>query len=261
MDRRSDGTAPDDVSTTGNGDPAPDRTPVSKENALRARLELGREELSRPTRGLALSGLSAGPDVGLGPPFTTAPVGVAAGVRSEPSVRLAAGLVSPTGFVFVVLRGTEPFAGHTTLAVLPALDGEATVARVTSPGSGASSTGRTCSAEPSSRPGRSGSPRRTGPSSRRRPSGRGAAEPVEVGTTAFAAVPAGWLVGLLSWMGASVGGSTARAPLAGTDRPALPAATDSRPVSPPRRPRRTGDGSPAPSRVWLPVRGTRADRT
>lgn len=105
----------------------PEHTPVSQEEALQAQLALGKEELSRPNRGLALSGLSAGLDIGFGPLFMTALITVAAGVWSTPTLRLATGLVYSLGFIFVILSGTELFTEHTTLAVLPVLYGDATL--------------------------------------------------------------------------------------------------------------------------------------
>jgi formate/nitrite transporter FocA (FNT family) len=198
-----------DASTDEDDDSTPDHTPVSQENALRAQVELGREELSRPTRGLALSGLSAGLDIGFGPLFMTALVSVAAGVWSEPSLRLATGLVYSTGFVFVVLSGTQLFTEHTTLAVLPVLDGEATVADLARLWGVVYATNLLGGAVFAA------GMVRFGPA-------YGIIEPsafVEladplvshsVAATGFAAVLAGWLMGLLSWMVTSVKGSGAR---------------------------------------------------
>jgi len=188
---------------------APDHTPVSQEDALRAQLELGKEELSRPTRGLALSGLSAGLDIGFGPLFMLALISVGAGVWSEPTLRLATGIGYSIGFVFVVLSGTELFTEHTTLAVLPVLNGEAAVtdlARLWGVVYGTNLVGGAVFAAGMVR---------FGPAYGIVDSAafRRLAESLlahSVVATFFAAILAGWLMALLSWMVTSVKGSSAR---------------------------------------------------
>jgi formate/nitrite transporter FocA (FNT family) len=188
---------------------APEHTPISQENALRAQLALGEEELSRPTRGLALSGLSAGLDIGFGPLFMTALISAGAGIWSEPTLRIATGIGYSIGFVFVVLSGTELFTEHTTLAVLPVLNGEASlldlarlwgvVYSTNLVGGGVFAAGMV----------------RFGPAYGIMDAGafvRLADSLVShsLSATLFAAVLAGWLMALLSWMVTSVKGSTAR---------------------------------------------------
>ncbi|WP_430505692.1 formate/nitrite transporter family protein [Haloparvum sp. PAK95] len=186
-----------------------EHTPVSQENALRAQLEIGQEELSRPTRGLALSGLSAGLDIGFGPLFMTALITAAAGVWSEPTLRIATGLVYSLGFVFVVLSGTELFTEHTTLAVLPVLNGDSTISDLARLWGVVYCTnllgGAVFAAGMVSFGTEYGI---IAPTAFVR-----LAEPLlshSVTSTFFAAVLAGWLMGLLSWMVTSVKGSTAR---------------------------------------------------
>lgn len=104
-----------------------DPTPVSQEDTLRAQLDIGTEELNRPSRGLALSGLSAGLDIGFGPLFMLALVSTASGVWTEPTLDLVTGLIYSVGFVFVVISGTELFTEHTSLAAVPVLDGQASL--------------------------------------------------------------------------------------------------------------------------------------
>jgi formate/nitrite transporter FocA (FNT family) len=188
---------------------ASEHTPVSQEDALRAQLELGKEELSRPTQGLALSGLSAGLDIGFGPLFMTALISVGAAVWSEPTLRIVTGIGYSIGFVFVVLSGTELFTEHTTLAVLPVLNGEATVtdlARLWGVVYGTNLVGGAIFAAGMVRFGPAYGI--IDPTAFRL-----LAEPLlthSAMATFFAAVLAGWLMALLSWMVTSVKGSGAR---------------------------------------------------
>lgn len=207
MTDQSDETS--DTEASSSADRAPDHTPVSQEDTLRAQLELGTEELSRPTRGLALSGLSAGLDIGFGPLFMLALISVGTGVWSEPTLRIATGIAYSVGFVFVVLSGTELFTEHTTLAVLPVLNGEATVAdlaRLWGVVYGTNLVGGTVFAAGMVRFGPAYGV--VDPSAFRQ-----LAEPLlahSVVATVFAAILAGWLMALLSWMVTSVKGSSAR---------------------------------------------------
>lgn len=186
-----------------------DHTPVSQENALRAQLEIGQEELSRPTRGLALSGFSAGLDIGFGPLFMLGLVTTAGGVWSVPSVRITTGLIYSIGFVFVVLSGTELFTEQTTLAVLPVLNGDATIsdlARLWGVVYSTNIIGGAVFAVGMVWFGPAYGVIDPGAFVR-------LAEPLvshSVAATLFAAVLAGWLMGLLSWMVTSVKGSGAR---------------------------------------------------
>lgn len=189
--------------------PESEHTPVSQENALEAQLEIGREELSRPTRGLALSGLSAGLDIGFGPLFMTVLITTAAGVWSEPTLRITTGLVYSIGFVFVVLSGTELFTEHTTLAVLPVLNGDATISTLARLwgvvyctnliGGAVFAAGMVTFGTEYGLIAPTAFVRLAAPLLSH-----------SVASTLFAATLAGWLMGLLSWMVTSVKGSTAR---------------------------------------------------
>jgi len=94
---------------------------------LAAEIQTGLTELERPSRGLFLSGLSAGLDVSfsllLMAVMTTLTVGRVPEVVSE----ILVATMYSVGFIFVVLGRSELFTEHTTLAVLPVLDGRATV--------------------------------------------------------------------------------------------------------------------------------------
>lgn len=85
----------------------------------------GVHEMSRPRSSLFLSGLSAGLDIGFGPLLVAATLTHTGGVYVDPTVRLLTALGYAFGFVLVILGGTQLFTEHTSLAVLPVLDGEA----------------------------------------------------------------------------------------------------------------------------------------
>jgi formate/nitrite transporter FocA (FNT family) len=100
---------------------------ASPTGILSQQLQEGLNELERPTGGLALSGVSAGLDIGFGPLLMAVLVSLAAGEWSEPVLELALANAYAVGFVFVVIGRSELFTEHTTLAVLPVLDGRAGV--------------------------------------------------------------------------------------------------------------------------------------
>ncbi|MFB6205309.1 MAG: formate/nitrite transporter family protein [Haloglomus sp.] len=198
----------DDDSVVEEGEES-EHTPVSQEDALRAQLEVGQEELSRPKGGLALSGLSAGLDIGFGPLFTAALITTAAGVWSEPTLQVATGLAYSLGFVFVVLSGSELFTEHTTLAVLPVLNGDATIADLARLWGVVYCTNLLGGAVFAAGIVLFGSEYGIVAST----AFVRLAESLlshSVASTLFAAVLAGWLMGLLSWMVTSVRGSAAR---------------------------------------------------
>lgn len=94
---------------------------------LEHEIAAGLRELERPFRGLTLSGLSAGLDIGFGPFLMVVVVALFAGRETEPLVRLLTANAYAVGFIFVILGRSELFTEHTALAVLPVLDGKASV--------------------------------------------------------------------------------------------------------------------------------------
>lgn len=88
-------------------------------------VETGVHEMERPNSSLFLSGLSAGLDIGFGPLLVAATLTLTADVYAEPTTRLLTSFAYAFGFVLVILGGTQLFTEHTSLAVLPVLDGEA----------------------------------------------------------------------------------------------------------------------------------------
>ncbi|QLG28310.1 formate/nitrite transporter family protein [Halorarum halophilum] len=88
-------------------------------------VETGVHEMERPNSSLFLSGLSAGLDIGFGPLLVAATLTLTTDVYAEPTTRLLTSFAYAFGFVLVILGGTQLFTEHTSLAVLPVLDGEA----------------------------------------------------------------------------------------------------------------------------------------
>ena len=97
---------------------------------LAREIEEGLTELNRPVDGLALSGLSAGLDIGFGPFLMAVVVTITSGVYDEPTIELLKAGAYAVGFIFVVLGRSELFTEHTTLAVLPVIDGRASVGKL-----------------------------------------------------------------------------------------------------------------------------------
>ncbi len=87
-------------------------------------------ELRRPAISLFLSGLSAGLDVGFSLLLMAAMLTLAGGSLSKPVLELLVANVYPVGILFVVLGRSELFTEHTTLAVLPMLNGQAAAGTV-----------------------------------------------------------------------------------------------------------------------------------
>jgi formate-nitrite transporter family protein len=99
----------------------------SYETILAQEIETGVTELERPSGGLFLSGLSAGLDVSFSLLLMAVMRTLAEGRLPEPVVEMLVASMYAVGFIFVVLGRSELFTEHTTLAVLPVLDGRASV--------------------------------------------------------------------------------------------------------------------------------------
>ncbi|MDX1623495.1 MAG: formate/nitrite transporter family protein [Gemmatimonadota bacterium] len=94
---------------------------------LEQEIRLGLRELKRPSAGLFTSGLSAGLDLGFSVLLMGVMMTLVEGQLSPPISELLIANMYAVGFVFVILGRSELFTEHTTLAVLPVLDGRATV--------------------------------------------------------------------------------------------------------------------------------------
>ena len=94
---------------------------------LSRQIEDGLEELRRPTTGLLLSAFSAGLDIGFGPLLMVVTMTLVGDTLPESIVAILMSGAYSVGFLFVVLGRSELFTEHTTLAVLPVLDRQASV--------------------------------------------------------------------------------------------------------------------------------------
>jgi formate/nitrite transporter FocA (FNT family) len=108
-------------------DPEPEATKPA-ETILQQEIAIGSEQLERPAGGLFLSAVSAGLDIGFGPLLVVTVMAVSP--EATLGSRLVMALVYAIGFVIVILGKSELFTEHTTLAVLPLLDGRTTLRRV-----------------------------------------------------------------------------------------------------------------------------------
>lgn len=84
-------------------------------------------EVERPADGLFLSALSAGLDIGFGPLLMAVVLTLLGPESPEPFREFALANAYAVGFIFVIVGRSELFTEHTTLAVLPVLDGRASV--------------------------------------------------------------------------------------------------------------------------------------
>lgn len=99
-----------------------DQSRKTPEEILARQIDVGLEELRRPTSGLLLSALSAGLDIGFGPLLMAVTMTLIGDTLPESIVALLISAMYSVGFIFVVLGRSELFTEHTTLAVLPVLD-------------------------------------------------------------------------------------------------------------------------------------------
>lgn len=122
--------AADGSVSSGRADPVDDadNTQMAQQNILRVQIREGLSELNRSTAGLFLSALSAGLDIGFGPFFMAITLTVADfSFASVLTRELLIANAYAIGFLFVILGRSELFTEHTTLAVLPVLDGQASL--------------------------------------------------------------------------------------------------------------------------------------
>ncbi len=108
-----------------NAETDPSRGEKSYREVLAQELEKGVLELNRPHAGIFLSGLSAGLDIGFGPLLMAALLATPTGGLSPVVYDLIVSSAYAVGFVFVVIGRSDLFTEHTTLAIIPVLDGQA----------------------------------------------------------------------------------------------------------------------------------------
>lgn len=108
---------------TGDG-PQKERKPQkSQQQILRHTQEAVLTQLERTNAGLILSGFSAGLDVGFSVLLMSTILSLFNGIFPQPVVQFMVGNMYPIGFIFVILGRSELFTEHTTLAILPVLEG------------------------------------------------------------------------------------------------------------------------------------------
>ncbi|HEX2865711.1 MAG TPA: formate/nitrite transporter family protein [Ignavibacteriales bacterium] len=112
-----------DVNTGGGGEQKEQKPQKSQKQILRHTQEAALTQLERTNAGLILSGLSAGLDVGFSVLLMATTLSLFKGVFPQPAVDFIVGNMYPVGFIFVILGRSELFTEHTTLAILPVLDG------------------------------------------------------------------------------------------------------------------------------------------
>jgi formate/nitrite transporter FocA (FNT family) len=87
-------------------------------------------QLNRSPAGLMLSAFSAGLDIGFSVLLMAVILTLFNGVFPDPVVEFLVANMYPIGFIFVVLGRSELFTEHTTLAVLPVLQGLASLRKL-----------------------------------------------------------------------------------------------------------------------------------
>lgn len=114
-----------------NNQPAVEQKPQKSQRViLQHTEEAALTQLERNSRGLILSGISAGLDIGFSVLLMAVAVTVFGQIFPEPVLRFIVANMYPIGFIFVVLGRSELFTEHTTLAVLPVLQGLASVKKL-----------------------------------------------------------------------------------------------------------------------------------
>ncbi|HZI69309.1 MAG TPA: formate/nitrite transporter family protein, partial [Hanamia sp.] len=102
----------------------------SQQLILKHTEEAALTELNRSPLGLMLSGLSGGLDIGFSVLMMSVVLTLFKGVFPAAVVQFFVATMYPLGFMFVVLGRSELFTEHTTLAVLPVLQGLAPIKRL-----------------------------------------------------------------------------------------------------------------------------------
>lgn len=97
---------------------------------LDSMIESGLHELNREKLGLFLSSLSAGLDIGFGPLLMAVILTVSQTGFGDLGMELLLASAYSVGFLFVILGRSELFTEHTTVAVVPVLDGQASLGQL-----------------------------------------------------------------------------------------------------------------------------------
>jgi len=97
---------------------------------LESMIEKGSHEIDRDADGLLLSSFSAGLDIGFGPLLMGVILTLSMGSYGDLQTELLLASAYSVGFIFVILGRSELFTEHTTLAVMPVIDGEASLKKL-----------------------------------------------------------------------------------------------------------------------------------
>lgn len=125
----SEPTQPDDP-VAAEADSQEEAAPTKSATTILAQeISISTDQLGRSARGLLLSSISGGLDIGFGPVMMVTVVALA-GATEDPWTRLLMAAFYSLGFVIVILGRSELFTEHTTLAVYPLLSGRATFKRL-----------------------------------------------------------------------------------------------------------------------------------
>jgi formate/nitrite transporter FocA (FNT family) len=99
--------------------------PTPTPDVLLSLIDSAENEMERKWSGLALSGFSAGLDIGFGPLLMAVLLTLSESGYGDIGTELLLASAYAVGFILVILGRSELFTEHTTLAVLPVLDGRA----------------------------------------------------------------------------------------------------------------------------------------
>ena len=105
----------------------PSGASLSYRRILEREMENALQEIHRPPKGVFLSGLSAGLNLSFGALFMAMALTFSGGFESKLVQQVVLGGVSSIAFLFVVIGQTELFTAHSTMAILPVLDGRASI--------------------------------------------------------------------------------------------------------------------------------------
>lgn len=108
-------------------DSEPSGASLSYRRIMEREMENALKEMDRPPHGVFLSGLSAGLNLSFGALFMVMVLTFSGGFESRLVQQVALGGVSSIAFLFVVVGQTELFTAHSTMAILPVLDGRASL--------------------------------------------------------------------------------------------------------------------------------------
>ncbi|WP_330633323.1 formate/nitrite transporter family protein [Halocatena halophila] len=100
---------------------------LSYRNILEREMENALKEMDRPSVGTFISGISAGLNLSFGALFMAMVLTFAGEFDSKLTQQVALAGISSIPFLFVVIGQTELFTAHSTMAVLPVLDGRASL--------------------------------------------------------------------------------------------------------------------------------------